>query len=249
MSMTTHALERNIHVLHVNIQDLKNEMASIESTVLELQHQLSCETAKLEVLRQRMGEKTNLLNTLEGIQSFRKREIEKDHELQVKVVYSFRCMEYLRTYSLNVYTERELLMDEIIEYAHKLHFIRCIQRWIVEQPLSHTEHDRSPHAPNAMLLEYPDDEQHYEMFEMSHALDEQYIYLCGRNGSEQEPLTTTTEKWVYVIPYERWHALYEYKNAVSFTIDSDATVLPTIVERVRYPTTTTCSSSSFPPLL
>lgn len=234
MSMTTHALERNIHVLHINIQDLKNEMASIENTVLELQHQLSCETAKLEVLRQRMNEKTNLLHTLEGIQSFRKREIEQDHELQLKVVYSFRCMEYLRTYSLNVYSERELLMDEMIEYAHKLHFIRCIQRWIVEQPLSHVHHDRFPHAPNAMLLEYPEDEQHYDMFEMSHALDEQYVYLCSRNHTDQDP-STMSDKWVYVIPYERWHALYEYKNEMSFTIDSDAGVLPTIVERIPYP--------------
>lgn len=223
--MTASALERNMHILHINLQDLKNEIQSVETIVEQLHHDLSIHTTKLQGLQQRLSEKSHLLRMLEQIQSFRREEIRRDHDLQLRVVYGLRCLDYLRTYSTNVYYEHDLMTDEAIEYAHKLHFVRCLQQWSVQEMSS----DIAP-------IEHPKDEQDYYPFELTHALDERHIFLCS---------PTAVHRRAYAILHEQWHQLYDYANSIPFTIDSHASIIPSIVRCI----TVEASSPSSEPWL
>lgn len=233
MMESSATIQRTMHALRIHLQDLENEIESTESMLEHLEHERVHHTSKLKVLAQRRSEKENLLRTFQQIHSFRQEEIHHDHTLRQKVMYSIRCSDYLRRHSNYAYKENELLMDELIEYAHKLHLIRSLPEWIHLQP-------------NDVLtcpLEYPHDEQEYYRFELTHSKDECHIALgslplhsiwspiCTLPSSSSS-LPSPSWTHIYAIPHDHWHALYEYNNDVAFSIDTNASALSHIVRRI-----------------
>lgn len=236
MTTTTTTMERTMQMLRIHLQNLDHEIESIQSMLDQLEEEKTFQTSNLRMLQQRRSEKENLLRTFQQIQSFRQDELVQDQTQRHKVVYGLRCFNYLHRHSTYRYKENDMLTDEAIEYAHKLHLIRCLQQW------SASSDYRGLYHP----LHYPKDEHDYYAFELMHNLTENHVVLCILPSVRESLGMSTTptlppsvpnpEPNAYAIPYEHWHALYEYGNDIPFTIDSGIDTLHNIVCRTHVDT-------------
>lgn len=202
--ITIDRLEHSSSVLALHIYDIRQEMICVEEKISELTNDLTFYQQKLTTLHNKMNEKKNMLQTLNSVKNFRNTQIKNENVIKEKVQYVQRCMDYLNTYSQHIYIDEVYMMDEVIEYAHKLHFIRLIQEWM----LLHACYD----------IKYPNNEQEFHRFEILYFNDENYIYL-----SESNPK--------YMITFHDWTSIYEYQNAIGFLITSSVFIIDSMIKK------------------
>jgi len=196
----TTTLERNIHILQLRIQDLKSEYSTLEDTIKQLQTEISYSQNRLEKIMTMISSKQTLLKTLEYVHIIRQEQIQTDRNLIEKVLYALKCQDYLKQFSTNVH--QDLLMDEMIEYAHKLHFIHCLQEW------------QSP-TPS-----HPKDECSFYEYELEHLIDNQYILFIPPPLDEEHGLHTPLKMSI-----EHWFSLPNFHNPLNFSIFSHSSSL------------------------
>lgn len=200
----TTTLERNIHILQLGIQDLKNEYSSLEDQIKQLQTQIHHHQNRLDKIITTLSSKQTLLKTLEYVHQIRQEQIKTDREIIDKVLYSLQCQDFLNQFSSNIH--QDLIMDEIIEYAHKLHFIHCFQQ-LFSPPPSH-----------------PQDEYSFHEYEMQHMIDNQYITFTTNHLDEEHGIQTLK------MSIEHWFAFPEYNNKLPFSIHSHFTSLNQFIQ-------------------
>lgn len=194
-------VDTNIRKLEMDLRDLENEMETTKDFVEELTSSLAREQNRLSQLEVRVDQKQTMIRSLRVVQEHRKERLRQEHKLKKKMVYIQKCQEYLMTFSKQTYVYDEMVFEEIVEYAHKLHLITCVHQWI----------DMSEH-----VLDFPDTELSFDAFE-ARALDNEHIRMWyslfnGTGGC-------------YTIPVKVWYRLFELENEHGFTIFSDVAIL------------------------
>lgn len=205
--ITTDRLEHSSSVLALHIYDIRQEISCVEEKISELTNELTFYQQKVTTLHHKMNEKKNMLHTLNSVKNFRNTQIKKDNAIKEKVQYVQHCMDYLNLYSQHVYMDEIYMMDEIVEYAHKLHFIRLMQEWML--------------VKSCYDIKHPNNEQEFHRFEMIYFNDENYIYLSDSNPR-------------YIITFHDWTSIYEYQNAIGFCITSPVSMIDNMIKKEGY---------------
>lgn len=229
--VTLGALESTKEVLSLNIEDISKEIVSLERNMNELNVALTKCLHRSELLNYRLLEKKNMLHTMTQIMEYRQKQLENDRNIQAKVSYTLQCHNYLKEHSSLDHHYDGMLMDEMIEYAQKLHFLRLLQLWI------------SSKCESAQLtFEIPTDESSFHEFELTHMKDEFSIVLSSSPHQtvtrclpsildEQTPVMTNHEE--VTIPIDKWYEIYVYRDGLTgFSIHSQTDYIDHLVSSV-----------------
>jgi hypothetical protein len=178
------------HHIQRMIYDVNNELETTKCYLRHLETQLLQTQQQYELLQTQLQEKQNILKDWNILLKSKQNQIGKDKYNEKKILYSLRCQQYLTTFSEFNYNFEEMCCDDIISFAHKLHFILCLQNYTTP-------------------LEYiPINENDFENFEKNHNFEDN-IYLSPN----------------IFINFVTYSNITEYNNSLSFTIDSDMSLL------------------------
>lgn len=205
-------VETNISKLAVDIRDLENEVDTTKDFIQEITTSLSRQNSRLYQLETRIKEKRNMLRTLCSLRDDRKDRLQKQNELKLKFVYSDSCQEYLTEFSNHRFLFDEMMSDEIIEYAHKLHIIRCLRQWLSE---CHPEYYDQ--------FDLPTSEFDFDAFEVRNVCAEDKVCI-----GHQSSLIG------YIIPLEVWYSLNEYDNDQQFNIKSPPSMMNNVFKQMSF---------------
>lgn len=199
-------VDTNIRKLEMDVRDLENEVETRKDCVKELTSSLAREQIRLCELEVRVNQKQNMMQSLRVVQEHRKERLRQEHKLKHKMVYIQKCQEYLMTFSKQAYVYDEMVFEEIVEYAHKLHLMICVHQWI---------------AMSEHVLDFPDTELSFEAFE-ARALDNEDIRMMSYSSINRTA-------GCYTIPVKVWYRLFELENEHGFTIFSDVAILEVLI--------------------
>ena len=204
-------VDTNIRKMEMDIRDLENEIDTTKDFVEQLTSSLAREQIRLCELGYRVNQKQNMIHSLSVVQEHRKERLRQEHKLKHKMAYIQKCQEYLMTFSTQPYTYDEMVFDEIVEYAHKLHLIACVKKWIVYKNMDTSEH----------IVHFPDTELSFDVFEARSIENDQVrVWYSSANGA----------RGCYTIPVKVWYRLFELENEHGFTVFSDVSIFGTLFE-------------------
>jgi hypothetical protein len=205
-------VETNINKLAVDIRDLENEVETNKDFIQEITSSLSRQNIRLHQLETRIKEKRNMMKTLCGLRDDRQNRLQKQNELKLKFLYTESCQEYLLEFSNHRFLFEEMMSDEIIEYAHKLHFILCLQQWLsVCHPEYYNEFD------------LPTSEFDFDAFEVRNVCAEDKVCIGHKSSLIG-----------YIIFIEVWYSLYEYNNEQNFNIKSPPSIMNDVFKQMTF---------------
>lgn len=193
-------VEANVEKLNMDIRDLENEVETTKGFIQELTSSLARQNIRLHQLEHRIHEKRNMIQTLSAIRDHRKERLRHETNVKSKIVYIDRCQHYLSRHSQHVYSFHEMIFDEIVEYAHKLHLLRGLREWIGAFQVEN------------QTIELPKSEMEMDIFESRNMMDDDKVVISSG--------TTTC----HIIPLLVWYSLFEIDNEHHFTIESDISI-------------------------
>jgi hypothetical protein len=211
--VTIGALESTTEMLSLNIEDISKELVSLERNMKELDVALTKCLQRSELLNHRLLEKKNMLHTMTQLINYRQKQLDNDRSIQEKVSYALQCNAYLKEHSSVDHHYEGMLMDETIEYAQKLHFLRLMQLWISSRC------ERTP-----ISFEIPKDETCFHEFEMTHMKDEFSIILSSKPSTSSrcyspsilvEETHTLNKDVELVVPIDKWYEMYVYRDGLT----------------------------------
>ena len=209
--MNLSVIETNLHKLSIDVRDLENEVQTTRDFIQELTNSLARQDIRLHQLETRIDEKKNMIETLCHVRDNRTEKLRRENEWRSKILYVNECQRYLMDHSQHKHNPHDMTCEEVIEYAHKLHLIRCMSEWI---------RDRQGHTH---AIDFPSTELDFEMFEARNAMGDDNIRILQEDAMIG-----------YIIPLKVWYDLFEMKNEDGFSITSDASVIDRLIKQMTF---------------
>lgn len=200
-------MEANIQKILLDIRDLENEIQTTKDYVAELSNSLSRQNIRLLQLQGRLQEKNNMMTSLHLVVEDRKERLSNENTWKSRIIYGHACQKYLELNSNHNYPFVDMILEEVIEFAHKLHFLHCVKEWMIDCNLE-------------MSHELPSSEFDFDLFESKNIVDDDYIRIYSESSLMN-----------YTIPLKVWYSLFEMENECSFTIESQPSIMEKIVKQ------------------
>ena len=121
-------LKTSIETLAMSIEDLENQKNTMMYEIDEFIEKLEIWKKKLGLVNKKIMTKHTMKNDLTHILSQREEKIDKDQDMLNKIIYTIKCKEFLKKNSSITYNFTTMMVDEMIECAHKLHIIKCLKK-------------------------------------------------------------------------------------------------------------------------
>lgn len=209
--MNLSVIETNVHKLSIDIRDLENEVQTTRDFIQELTNSLARQNIRLHQLETRIHEKKNMIDTLCHVRDHRTAKLQCENEWRSKIRYVNDCQRYLMEHSQHKYNPQDMTFQEIIEYAHKLHLIRCMSEWIRDR------------QGDVHQIDFPLTEMDFEIFEARNIVGDDNIRIL------QEDTMVG-----YIIPLKVWYDLFEMQNEDGFTVRSDVSVIDRLIKQMTF---------------
>jgi len=192
-------IRNNIFELEIMIHDLETENKSKKIILQELEKNVVIMKQDIHNIENELMSKKIMMLDHKNVIQDRLQLLNEDKLNKRKMGYSIRCQEYLLHHSECQYKFDDYIIDEIIEYSHKLHLLRCISLWAKE------------HYQNITCM--PKNEKEFEKFEIVNSVNEKEIYISS----------------IYRLHTYVLYNLYEFENAHCFDIDSHYEIISSLL--------------------
>jgi len=222
------SLKSKINELQIIIFDTENEISSLQRRIQDMTLLLNESSDQMKMLNQLLKDKKNIYQDCLNIFQTRVELLKFDKQIKAKYTYMDSCCQYLVNHSSHMYHFDELTIDEIIEYSHKLHFIKCFETW-----LDHSYENLKIHRSKIF---FPQDEFDFSSFEMKHVKNDDHILFSEEVDCHYSLHNEFYDKcqcdilYAYIMDISIWNTLSHFDNPEKFSIHSSFMIFNTILE-------------------